>query len=106
MSLFLQALENYRSFINAQNETYKLELCDVVPASSSENSISTKEFQIKWETSIRLRLLGHYLHYLKLALKEGEIKPCMFTPARIDRVIDSTLLGTSSERLQGAVQFP
>lgn len=55
---------------------------------------------------MRLRLLGHYLHYLKLALQEGEIKPCMFTPARIDRVIDSTLLGTSSERLQGAVQFP
>lgn len=50
---------------------------------------------------MRLRLLGHYLHHLKIALQEGEIKPLMLTPSTIDRVIDSFLLGTSSERLQG-----
>jgi hypothetical protein len=70
----------------------------VIPAASGEGE---RDFLLKWETSMRLRLLVHYLHHLKLALQEGEIKPSMITPSTIDRIIDSTLLGTSSERLQG-----
>ena len=57
--------------------------------------------QVKWQTTIRLRLLDHYLNNLKAAIQEGDISPNAITIDSINRIIDSFLLGTSSERLQG-----
>lgn len=63
--------------------------------------LTDEEIQLKWQTSIRLRLLDHYLHSLKAAIQEGDVSPKMITVDAMDRIIDSILRGTSSERLQG-----
>ena len=64
-----------------------------------------EDSQLKWQTSIRLRLLCHYLQNLKVAIQDGDIDRKMITADTINRIIDSTLLGTSSERLQGRAQM-
>jgi hypothetical protein len=97
----LQALDNYMTFINAQKEPYELNLHDVQTDDSIPSEVSEADNRMKWQTGMRLRLLGHYIKFLKLAVQEGEIKPTAISPSSIDRTIDSFLLGTSSERIQG-----
>lgn len=97
----LQALDNYMTFINAQKEPYELNLNVLQTADSVHSESSEADNRMKWQTGMRLRLLGHYIKYLKLAVQEGEIKPNAISPSSMDRMIDSFLLGTSSERIQG-----
>lgn len=105
----IQALDNYKAFIVAQNEPLKRELETVgfsIQAETEGNlQCDVEDLQLKWQTSIRLRLLGHYLQYLKLAIQDGDVEWNMITIDSINRIIDSTLLGTSSERLQGKARI-
>ena len=104
-----QALDNYEAFIKAQNVPFEKELKTI---GHSDQTVTDGDLpddveglQLKWQTSIRLRLLRHYLQNLKLAIQDGDIDRKNITADSINRIIDSTLLGTSSERLQGRAQI-
>lgn len=63
--------------------------------------IAADNQEIEWQTSMRLRLLSHYIQYLTLAVNEGDIVFSKFDPSSMNRIVDSILLGTPSERLEG-----
>lgn len=96
-------MNNYEVFIAAQKEIFAKDSLKKISTDTSEiDGINLAEkSQINYEVSLRTQLLKRYFHHLKLAIIEGDINPSEITPDSIKRLIDSTLLGTSSERLQG-----
>jgi hypothetical protein len=96
-------LNDYETFIAAQNETFSQEALKIITTDISDiegNDLAEKSI-INYEVSLRTQLLKRYFHHLKLAVIEGDISPSNITQDSVNRLIDSTLLGTSSERLQG-----
>lgn len=81
------------AFIRTQEEPYKSQITKV-PIKESESIL-------KYGSCIRLRLLLHYMHHLKLALQEGNMEPSVMKKDTFDRMIDAILLGSASERIQG-----
>ena len=81
------------AFIRAQEEPYKSQI--------TKTPLQEPESLGKYGTSIRLRLLLHYMHHVKLALQEGNMEPSVMKKDAFDRMIDAILLGSSSERIQG-----
>lgn len=59
--------------------------------------------EIEWQTSMRLRLLSHYMQYLTLAVNEGDIVFTDFNSSSMTRIVDSILRGTPSERIEGDI---
>ena len=99
-------MDNYKAFVVAQELPIRAEIeasTKIVVPAESDGVVETNDddIQLKWQTSMRLRLLNHYIHYLKVAVQEGDIAVNMVNPDSMNRIIDSFLLGTSSERLQG-----
>ena len=81
------------AFIRTQEEPYKSQITKV--------PIQESESLCKYGTSVRLRLLLHYMHHMKLALQEGNMEPSAMKKDTFDRLIDAILLGSASERIQG-----
>lgn len=97
----LQAFKICKSYVDAENAPFSLSLkCEKSnPPDGIEVSVDNQE--IEWQTSMRLRLLSHYIQYLTLAVNEGDIVFSNFDTSSMNRIVDSILLGTPSERIEG-----
>jgi hypothetical protein len=91
----VQALDSYVAYIKAQEGFVEPKPTDAASSGSSPAQASASQ------TSIRLRLLVHYMQQLKIAIREGSIEATAVSRSAFERVVDATLLGSSSERVQG-----
>lgn len=100
-------MNDYEIFVAAQKETFSQEALKTITTniSGTEENDLVEKSQINYEVNLRTQLLKRYFHHLKLAVIEGDISPSRITHDSINRLIDSTLLGTSSERLQGKFEI-
>ena len=105
-----QAFQICRGLADAENAPYSLYLkCgksnppDGIELVADELVADNQE--IEWQTSMRLRLLSHYMQYLTLAVNEGDIIFSNFDHSSMNRIVDSILLGTPSERLEGDLLY-
>ena len=99
----VQALDSYVAYIKAQEGFVEPKPTDAASSGSSPAQASASQ------TSIRLRLLVHYMQQLKIAIREGSIEATAVSRSAFERVVDATLLGSSSERVQGvqaSCRFP
>ena len=85
------------AFIRTQEVPYKSQI--------TKAPIQEPESLSNFGTSVRLRLLLHYMHHMKLALQEGNMEPSVMKKYVFDRMIDAILLGSSSERIQGTTNL-
>ena len=98
-----QAFKSCRSLVDAENAPFSLTLKCQKPNQSEGIEPVADNQEIEWQTSLRLRLLSHYMQYLTLAVNEGDIVFTNFSPSSMTRIVDSILLGTPSERIEGNV---
>ena len=98
-----KSLDNYLAFIRAQDEPFKAEIALVIRSGSeAKNDCDVVQ---KQQTSLRLRMLLHYIHHIKQSVLEGDLPASAVRKDVFERVVDAVLLGSSSERVQEHMQL-